>query len=233
MKVTSVSSLSLAVVLALFVTSCQNTPPVNTSANTNANMNMSGHDMSNMNGGTSNMNHDVSNMQGHEMTNMNSDPDAAKQPYDLQFLDSMIFHHRGAVHMANMVLGKTERPELKAFAQKIIADQTKEIDYMNGLRERWYGGKPLAVNMEMAGMLGGMKMMNGDHMKDMDDMEAGHFDVHFLKMVIAHHEGAVTMAKDALKKAEHPEIKKLAEQILSAQRPEIEQMKKWQTAWEH
>ena len=227
MKIPLISSLSLAVVLTLFVTSCQNTAPVNTNAN------MSGHDMSNINGGMSNMNHDMSNMQGHEMTDMNSDPDAAKQPYDLQFLDSMIHHHRGAVHMANMVLGKTERPEMKAFAQKIIDDQTKEIESMNGMRKQWYAGKPSAINMEMAGMIAGMKMMNGDHMKEMDDMDSSHFDGHFLKMMIAHHEGAVAMSNDALKKAEHPEIKKLAQQILNAQRPEIDQMKKWQTAWEH
>lgn len=231
MKITLISSLSLALVLAVFAAACQNTASNSTTANTNTNM--SGHDMSNMNGGMSNMNYDMSNTQGHEMTNMNSDPDAAKQPYDLQFLDSMIHHHRGAVHMANMVLGKTERPEMKAFAQKIIDDQTKEIGFMNGLRDQWYAGKPLAVNMEMAGMIGGMAMMNGDHMKEMDDMEASHFDGHFLKMMIAHHEGAITMSNDALKKAEHPVVKKLAEQILNAQRPEIEQMKKWQKAWEH
>lgn len=226
MKITSVSSLSLAFVLAVFTVACQSTTSNNTTANTTTNTNMSGRDMSNMN-------HDVSNMQRHEMTNMNSDPDAAKQPYDLQFLDSMIHHHRGAAHMATMVLGKTERPEMKAFAQKIIADQTKEIDYMKGLREPWYAGKPSAINMELAGMIGGMKMMNGEHMKEMDDMEASHFDSHFLKMMIAHHEGAVTMSNDALKKAEHPEIKKLAEQILNAQRPQIEQMKQWQKDWEH
>ena len=135
--------------------------------------------------------------------------------------------------MANMVLGKTERPEMKAFAQKIIDDQTKEIESMNGMRKQWYAGKPSAINMEMAGMIAGMKMMNGDHMKEMDDMDSSHFDGHFLKMMIAHHEGAVAMSNDALKKAEHPEIKKLAQQILNAQRPEIDQMKKWQTAWEH
>ena len=231
MKITLITSLSLAVVLAVFAPACQNTASNNTATNTNGNM--AGHDMSNMNHDMSNMNHDMSTMQGHEMTNMNSDPDAAEQPYDLQFLDSMIHRHRGAIHMAEMVLGKTERPEMKAFAQKIMTDQSKEIDYMNGLREQWYAGKPSAINMEMAGMIGGMKMMNSEHMKEMDDMEPSHFDGHFLKMMIAHHEGAVKMSNDALKKAEHPEIKKLAEQIIKAQQPEIEQMKKWRNSLEH
>jgi uncharacterized protein (DUF305 family) len=231
MRTNLILALSLAIGVALFAAACENTASNNTTANSNANI--AGHDMSNMRGhDMSNMNHDMSNMQGHDMANMNSDPGAAEQPYDLQFLDSMIHHHRGAIQMANMVLGKTERPEMKAFAQKIIGDQSKEIDYMQGLRDQWYAGKPSAVNMEMPGMIGGMKMMNSEHMKEMDEMEPSHFDGHFLKMMIAHHEGAVTMSKDAGKKAEHPEIKKLAEDIIKAQQPEIEQMKKWQDAWE-
>ena len=215
----------------LFAASCQTQQSNTTAANSATNTNMT-HDMSNMSHGMSNMNHDNSNMQGRDMTNMNSDPGAAQQPFDLQFLDSMIHHHNGAIAMSNMVLGKTERPELKSFAQKIIDDQRKEIGEMNRLRERWYAGKPLSVNMEMPGMVGGMKIMNGEHMKEMGDMGSAHFDNHFLNMMIAHHEGAITMSTEALKKAEHPEVKQLAERIIKAQQPEIEQMKKWQADWD-
>jgi uncharacterized protein (DUF305 family) len=181
----------------------------------------------------SNMNiyHDMSSMPGHDMMNMNSDPGAAEAPYDLQYLDSMIHHHNGAIMMAKMVLGKTERPELKAFAERIIEDQSKEIDHMKQLREEWYAGKPQAVNMEMPGMVGGMKIMTSEHMKEMDQMPPAHFDDHFLNMMIAHHEGAVTMSKEAEKRAEHPDLKQLAEKIIAAQGPEIEQMKKWKEMW--
>ena len=229
MKATSVLIIGFAVSMGLFAAACQNTATNNTTANTNTNM--AGHDMSNMNHNMSNMNHDMSNMSGHDMMNMNSDPGAAEAPYDLQFLDSMIHHHNGAIMMAKMVLGKTERPELKAFAQKVIDDQSKEIDYMKQLREQWYAGKPQAVNMEMPGMVGGMKIMTGEHMKEMDQMPPAHFDDHFLNMMIAHHEGAVTMSKEAQKKAEHPEVKQLADNIIQAQGPEIEQMKKWKEMW--
>jgi uncharacterized protein (DUF305 family) len=230
MKATSITILLLAI--ALLAAACQNTASSNTVANTNANM--AGHDMSNMNHDMSNMNmnHDMANsMPGHDMTNMNSDPGAADAPYDLQFLDSMIHHHNGAIMMAKMVLGKTERPELKAFAEKVIEDQSKEIDYMKQLREGWYAGKPQAVNMEMPGMVGGMKIMTSEHMKEMNEMPPAHFDDHFLNMMIAHHEGAMTMSKEAQKRAEHPELKQLAEKIIAAQGPEIEQMKKWKEMW--
>lgn len=229
MKATSVLIIGFVVSMGLFAAACQNTATNNTTANTNTNM--AGHDMSNMNHNMSNMNHDMSNMSGHDMMNMNSDPGAAEAPYDLQFLDSMIHHHNGAIMMAKMVLGKTERSELKAFAQKVIDDQSKEIDYMKQLREQWYAGRQQAVNMEMPGMVGGMKIMTGEHMKEMDQMPPAHFDDHFLNMMIAHHEGAVTMSKEAQKKAEHPEVKQLADKIIQAQGPEIEQMKKWKEMW--
>ena len=210
---------------------CQSQQNVNsnTAANSNADAaDHSQHDMSNMNG------HDMSKMPGmNSNMQMTSAPGAAEQPFDLQFIDTMIHHHEGAIQMANMVLGKSQRPELKQFAQKIIDDQTKEIAQMKQWRERWYAGKPSALNMEMPGVVGGMKMMNSEHMKEMDSMPPNHFDDHFLNMMTAHHGDAVTMAKDGLKKAEHPEIKTLSEQIIKTQQAEIEQMKAWKKKWEN
>jgi uncharacterized protein (DUF305 family) len=208
------------------------------STNSNTANNAANHDMSNMNGhDMSNMNHDMSNMNGHDMSKMDGDmqssPDADKQPYDLQFIDTMIVHHQGAVKMAQMVLGKTQRAELKAFAQKVIDDQTKEIDQLKQWRGQWYAGKPPAINMTMPGMMNqGMKIMNGEHMKKMDEMEPEHFDGHFISMMVPHHQGAIDMAKEALKKAEHPEIKDLANRIIAAQSSEIKQMQQWEAAWD-
>jgi uncharacterized protein (DUF305 family) len=227
---TRIRSGLLFVVVGMMTAGCQNQASNNGAVNADPH---SGHDMSNMKGhDASNMDHDMSSMRGHDMSNMNSDPGAAEQPYDLQYLDSMIHHHNGAVMMAKMVLDKSGRAELRSFAQKIIDDQTKEVGYMQQLRDQWYAGKPSSVNMEMPGMIGGMKTMNSNHMKEMDDMDPAHFDQHFLKMMIAHHEGAVLMSRETPQKAEHPEIRKLAEEIIKAQQPEIEQMKKWQTAWD-
>ena len=50
-------------------------------------------------------------------------------------------------------------------------------------------------------------------------------------MMTPHHQGAITMAKEALDRAEHTEIKTLANQIIKAQEAEIKQMQDWKTAW--
>ena len=57
------------------------------------------------------------------------------------------------------------------------------------------------------------------------------FDQQFIDMMAPHHEGAVAMAKVAQSRAEHPEIRQLADGIVSSQDKEIQQMKSWRKAW--
>ena len=158
---------------------------------------------------------------------MKSSPNAASQPYDLQFIDTMTAHHRGAADMAKMVDGKTQNPDIKKFASQIIADQEKEIAQMKVWREKWFAGKPSAVNMEMAGMMGSMKM----DMAKLKNAKDKDFDLAFIDMMTPHHAGAVTMAKEALAKAEHAEIKTLSSQIIKAQESEIKMMADWKSKW--
>ena len=203
----------------------------------NANSSSAMNDNGMMKNGNMAMNHNSMPMNAnHNMSAMHDDgmkssPNAAAQPYDLQFLDTMTHHHQGAIDMAKMALTKSQNPELKTFAQKIVDDQNKEIAQMKGWREKWYAGQPAAMNMEMPGMNDSMKMMMGDGMKKMEAMTGKDFDIHFLDMMTPHHAGATTMAKEALTKAEHPEIKTLANQIIKAQEAEIKQMADWKAKW--
>lgn len=193
--------------------------PMTNSSNSSTNMSAMNHDSMPMN---SNMPMDHGEMK--------SSPGAAGQPFDLQFLDTMTHHHQGAVDMAKMAVQKSTNAELKNFAQKIIDDQNKEIAQMKEWREKWYPGKPAALNMEMGGMADSMKMM-GDDMKKMEAMTGKDFDIHFLEMMTPHHAGAITMAKEALAKAEHAEIKTLSNQIIKAQESEIKMMADWKAKW--
>ncbi|MBA2735537.1 MAG: DUF305 domain-containing protein [Pyrinomonadaceae bacterium] len=223
-------------VAAIAFAACQ-TAPTTTNTNTRANtavVNSNANSMMNMNGMNHNQMMNDNSMNHNGMMNhseMKSSPNAASAPYDLQFLDTMTHHHQGALDMAKTAVEKTQNQELKAFAQKIIADQNKEIAQMKDWREKWFAGKPPAMNMEMPGMGDGMKMMMGDGMKKMEAASGKEFDLMFLDMMSPHHEGAVTMAKEALTKAEHPEIKTLANQIIKAQEEEIKRMQAWKTAW--
>ncbi len=57
------------------------------------------------------------------------------------------------------------------------------------------------------------------------------FDRAFIDAMIPHHESAIEMAQVAYQKSDNPEIKTLAENIVEAQRREIEQMLQWRQAW--
>jgi uncharacterized protein (DUF305 family) len=57
------------------------------------------------------------------------------------------------------------------------------------------------------------------------------FDLRFLNAMIPHHQAAVTMAQETLEKSDRPEIKQLAQAIISSQQQEISQMQQWKKAW--
>ena len=69
---------------------------------------------------------------------------------------------------------------------------------------------------------GGMPGMN---------MGTTEFDQNFIDSMVVHHQAAIDMAKVAQRKGEHPEIKKLAADIVSAQDGEIAKMKSWRKQW--
>lgn len=59
----------------------------------------------------------------------------------------------------------------------------------------------------------------------------GDLDRHFIEQMIPHHEDAVLMAELALTKADHEELKKLAENIKREQSREIGEMRSWYKSW--
>ncbi len=90
---------------------------------------------------------------------------------------------------------------------------------MMGMHENG-GNAGSHMDMSMGDMMGTLKGKSGDE-----------FDKSFLSSMIEHHQGAVEMAKEAQKNAKHDEIKKMADDIISAQQKEISQMREWQNQW--
>lgn len=81
-------------------------------------------------------------------------------------------------------------------------------------------------------------VMGHDMSNTMSDMTSGlqgktgdAFDSAFLDEMIVHHQGAIDMARQVLTVSSRAELRGMAEEIISAQTKEIEQMKKWKSEW--
>ena len=61
--------------------------------------------------------------------------------------------------------------------------------------------------------------------------EANEADVEFASGMVVHHQGALDMAQDAVQRASTPEVRALAERVVAAQQPEIDQMEGWLATW--
>ena len=180
------------------------------------------------------MNHGGMMKQG-GMMNHNMDVGPADANYDLRFIDSMLPHHQGALVMAQSAIQKSKRPELVKFAKNIITEQKKEIAQMQQWRKQWYPTASATPIMWHAEMNHEMPMTTAHKESMMMNMSLGEadagFDKRFLDAMIPHHQGAVTMAKDSLKKSKRPELQKLAQNIITSQQAEISQMTRWQQQW--
>ncbi|WP_416671161.1 DUF305 domain-containing protein [Egbenema bharatensis] len=155
--------------------------------------------------------------------------------FDLRFIDGMVPHHEGAVLMAQEALQKSSRPEILALAEAIIAAQEVEISQLQDWRNEWYPNveeQPVMWHDSMNHMMPMTEEMR-DAMRMTEDLgEADEqFDLRFINAMIPHHEGALVMAQEALEKSDRPEIRQMAEDILSSQQREIDQMRQWRSDW--
>ena len=78
---------------------------------------------------------------------------------------------------------------------------------------------------------GGMDMSMNEMTESLKGKTGDEFDKAFIEGMIAHHQGAIGMAQLAKDNALHDEIKKMADDIISAQSKEIDMMKEWQESW--
>jgi uncharacterized protein (DUF305 family) len=114
---------------------------------------------------------------------------------DTAFMQDMIAHHQQALDMASLVADRTGRDDLPLLAERIIESQEAEIE----LIEQWLTDRDEEIPDEAAdheeheGMPG---MATADQLDDLGAAEGTAFDRLFLELMIAHHQGAVTMVTD-------------------------------------
>ena len=82
--------------------------------------------------------------------------------------------------------------------------------------------QPAVLTLAVATLLVGCAGINGGDAP---------IDQAFIDMMVPHHESAIAMANIAQERAEHDELRALADDIVAAQSTEIAQMKAWRQEW--
>lgn len=156
---------------------------------------------------------------------------------DIAFAQGMIPHHEQAVEMADLALDPRAdaSPQVKKLARQIKGAQDPEIQQMTQWLQQW--GAPTAMpgatgdmsDMDHGGHdMGGMTMsgmMTDEQMAQLSQATGEQFDTMWLQMMIAHHEGAISMAEQVKAGSDNPEVTSMADAIITGQRAEIETMR--------
>lgn len=144
---------------------------------------------------------------------------------DVVFAQSMIPHHEQAVEMAEIALDPTvgASPQVLDLATRIQQAQDPEIEEMTGWLTMW--GEPMEMDMS-----GGSEMSSMEGTMSAEDIDAlgmargAEFDQMWIEMMIAHHQGAISMAETVQAEGSNPDVLSLADQIIAAQQAEIDEM---------
>ena len=145
---------------------------------------------------------------------------------DKAFIDAMVPHHQGAIEMARVALKNAEHAEIKELSRNIISSQQAEIEELKAIKKEEFGTSNVPMEMSPEQMRGLGMMMDPQELANREP-----FDKAFIDTMIPHHRSAIDMAEVAYEKSKNPRIEELAENIMSAQKREIEQMKQWRKDW--
>ena len=144
---------------------------------------------------------------------------------DVMFSQMMIPHHEQAIELADIALDPTVEAgdEVKALAAQVKAAQDPEVEMMTAMLEAW--GEPtfLDEGIDHSSMMSGM--VSADDMEKLGTLRGAEFDLAWLKAMIAHHEGAIDMARDVLDDGDDAATATLAQKIIDGQAAEIDRMK--------
>jgi uncharacterized protein (DUF305 family) len=128
---------------------------------------------------------------------------------DEEFINQMIPHHQEAIDTSKLILTKTKNQKLNAFATGVVDVQSREMTQMKQWHSSWFG-KEYEINSTYQPMMGDLTQLSNEELEK-----------EYIKGMIAHHKGAIAMAKQIQPITQRLEIKKMADDIVTVQTKEI------------
>ena len=152
---------------------------------------------------------------------------------DVRFMSGMIYHHAQAILIAGWARSHGAGPSLQTLCERIVASQTDEINLLAG----WLADRHEAVphpdpehsmmpEMDATHMMPGM--LSAAQLAQLDSARGPDFDELFLRFMIQHHQGAITMVNElfAAGAGEENPVYKMASSVFADQTTEIERMQR-------
>lgn len=142
---------------------------------------------------------------------------------DAAFASDMIIHHRQAITMAQLVPGRSRNENVVRLARRIETTQAAEVQQLSRWLTEWGKRVPAPSATTVGYTLPGS--VSAAQLRTLQATSGEAFDRSFLTLMISHHEGAVTQARDQVRAGADERARGLAEDILVAQTTEITEMR--------
>ncbi|MER6118433.1 DUF305 domain-containing protein [Streptomyces sp. NPDC001743] len=140
---------------------------------------------------------------------------------DVRYVQLMIQHHAQALELTGLVPARARSAAVRRLAERITAAQQPEIGAMEGWLTR--NGRSGQPGEHEHGAMPGMATPG-----QLDELRAAKgtaFDHLFLKLMIAHHQGAITMATEVLSEGNNVQVEEMAGDVVAQQTTEIDRMR--------
>jgi uncharacterized protein (DUF305 family) len=141
--------------------------------------------------------------------------------FDLDFAKIMAVHHKGAIAMSQLELDAGKDSTMKNIAEEIRNRNQQEINDLNRFSSNTQvtGGQQGKAELQ--------KSMNAME-SNLDTIRVGNnMDTSFARMMKFHHEQGLGLAKKELSYGKSPDLKRLAQNIVSQSGKEIQQFNSW------
>lgn len=152
---------------------------------------------------------------------------------DVQFMSGMIYHHAQAILIAGWARSHGASRSVQTLCDRIVASQKDEINLLS----HWLATRHEAVphpesdhmmmpEMDASHMMPGM--LSTEQLARLDSARGPDFDQLFLRYMIQHHQGAITMVNQlfAASGGEEEPVYKMATGVFADQTTEIERMQR-------